>query len=56
MASRERQDTIRLTHLEPRAHVKNVRVWNMLNAHGAVFCSHHPSLARESLLPVSETP
>ena len=41
--------------LEPRAHVKKKRVWHVLDARGAVFCSHTPSLTKESLMPVSET-
>ena len=49
--------TIQLTHLEPPAHEKEYAgVWHVLHARGAVFCSHLPSLTRESLLPVSETP
>ena len=33
----ETQDTIQLTHLEPRAHEKCV--WHVLTVRGAVFCS-----------------
>ena len=34
----ERQDTIQLTHLEPRAHEKNMRVWHVSKVR-AVRCA-----------------
>ena len=43
-------------NLEPRAHDEKIACAHVIDARGAVYCLHPPSLTKEPQLPVSESP